>query len=124
MRLHLWEYRRPHWRQGNGGPFPVPPDRSSLMSFEWCRFDIMFLTADTARTPGRRSRGFTPITPLNLLPMKQSIQVSYNKEYILQIMRCTSTHLSCHRKRKTILKFTLLQNVIGFTSVLKSMDIF
>jgi hypothetical protein len=46
------------------------------MSFEWCRFDIMFLTEDTARTPGRRSRGFTPTTPLTLLPMKQNKQVS------------------------------------------------
>jgi hypothetical protein len=107
MRLHLWEYRRPHRWHGNGGPFPVPPDRSSVISFEWCLFDIMFLTADTARTPGR-SRGFTPVISLILLPIKQNIQVSYNKEYILQIMRHTSIYLSCHRKYNTNLKLTTL----------------
>lgn len=85
----------------------MPPDRSSVISFERCLFDIMFLTADTARTPGR-SRGFTPIISLILLPIKQNIQVSYNKEYILHIMRHTSIYLSCHRKYNTILKLTTL----------------
>jgi len=46
------------------------------MSFERCLLIIMSLTAETARIPGRRSRGFTSMTPVILLPMKQNIQLS------------------------------------------------
>lgn len=84
MRLHLWEYMRSHWWHGNGGPFPVPPDSSSVISLERCLFDIMFLTAaDIAGIPGRRSRASASITPLIVLPMKQNIHGSYKKEKIL-----------------------------------------
>jgi len=41
------------------------------MSFERCLLISMSLTAETARIPGRRSRGFTSITPVILSPMKQ-----------------------------------------------------